>query len=95
MIRQLSVQQQWPFGPRDTDAIRVLDEAKVVSNDITAKQVIAKVIALLLRGPNGHYCCMPSHLIITTERHMSVPCGEAGRPCVHGPAGLETKIVKI
>ena len=52
-------------------------------------------MAVLLRGPNGHYYCILSYLIITTERHMSVPCGEAGRPYVHGPAGLETKIVKI
>ena len=38
--------------------------------------------------------CMLSQLLlllITLERHMSVPCGEAGRPYVHGPASLETQ----
>ena len=45
----------------------------------------------VLRGPCGHYYCMLSCLLIALERHVSVPCGEAGRPCVHGPASLETQ----
>ena len=45
------------------------------------------VVAGVLCGQYGHYYCILSYLIITTEMHMSVPCGEAGRPYVHGPAG--------